>query len=141
MLGEARMKKPREMRPVSDLADMGGRIFEVEDYLYGSDDGLTIDHSTNKSTSDVAENNGSTVDSQKVSSSVVTKSRAELNPTASVSKSDKSNNNHVPKRAKPSKGDLPGPSTRVTQKTQSKEVPKEGKFSRPPQEYLKQNKR
>jgi hypothetical protein len=138
MLGEARMKKPREIRPVSDLADMDDRIFEAEDYVNGSATRLSTNQSMNKTLSEVDESRPGAGDGQSTSNSVATKPKAEVDSMGSAGKPNTRNNNHNPKRAKSSKGDLPGPRARTAKKTQSKVASKKGKFSRPPQEYLKQ---
>jgi hypothetical protein len=136
LLGEARMKKPRELKPVGDLADLD-QVYEWEDSADGGMAGASENNNTAAGTSSHDTDGISGVNTQSKSGSATAKSDVGLNLTSSSDKTSKSGSKLGQKRAALPKNDLPAPSSHAGKKTKSGSPRKPGKYNRSPDEYLK----
>jgi hypothetical protein len=135
MLGEARMKKPRELRPVGDLADLD-QIYEAELLPAYSQAGSGYDNdSTNSSIGgNVNENSGDIVQPIPANTSI----KSKVMPGRKVpSSKGKSTGTGLGEQSKNySRNDLRNPNTRASEQV-SPRGSRKNKYSRPPDEYLK----
>lgn len=134
MLGEARMKRPREIKPVGDLMDMD-EIYEADNF---DDTPLT------ESGGSEAMNNMTPVEAgvdtdaaQPSTKSASNKSTVVRGLPPSDSQPKKVNKKPKPSHKKLSKDDLRNPSTRRGAPSQSGGFRKKDKYIRPPDEYVK----
>lgn len=135
MLGEARMKKPREIRPVGDLADMDD-IYEAEIETDNFHDEANGQNPVNESvpeaggTEDVATKSWSKTEKATAKPKVA---RSMISPGSKVNKSGKASGR---KPAKLPESDLPSPTNKSSERPKRKGASKTDKFSRSPAEYL-----
>jgi hypothetical protein len=137
LLSDARMKKPRESRPVDDLADME-QVYEAEEPFDDSPNGASGNKATNNETAaeDKAGADAGT-HVQTKEEGVATKSKSERGRTAVSSRAKKSGKNGAPESAKFSKADLRNPNNRAGGQTKGGGTRKKDRYSKPPDEYLK----
>jgi hypothetical protein len=135
LLGDARMKKPRESRPVDDLADME-RVYEAEEPFDDSPDGVSGNEATNDATT-VEDKPGEDADVQTKEERVATKSKSGRGRTGVGSRANKSDKKVATERTKFSKADLRNPNNRAGAKTTNGNIRKKDRYSKPPDEYLK----
>jgi hypothetical protein len=134
MLGEVRMKRPREIKPVGDLADMD-ESYEADDF----DDILITGTSGNDATSDIPRDKAG-VDADAVQLAPVgpnNKPQVVPSSLSSGSQSKKLNKKPGPTHKKLSKDDLRNPKTRKGSQTRNGGSRKKDRYSRSPDEYLK----
>jgi hypothetical protein len=135
MLGEARMKKPREMRPVGDLADID-QIYEAEDRPVGFPAVASKSMDMNKITAEVDASRNAGVADQPKHERTATKSKAGIGLTASGCKANKPDRTVGRKRARLSKDDSRNPAIRLGSQTKGEGFRKKDKYSKSPDEYL-----
>lgn len=136
LLGEARMKMPHEINPVSDLADLDS-VYEAQDYL--SD--LSAASYSNKVMNDVVVdvNAGAQggADTQLRKEKTATKSNADLPLGNLARKPSKLNKKQPPKSTKSLKDNLPSPTTRTSGRQKTGGTRVIDKYRKSPDEYLK----
>ena len=133
MLGEARMKKPREIKPVGDLADMD-EIYEAGDF----DDTSQTETGGSETMNDMTSVNvGVDIDAQPTPKGASSKPAIARGLPPSGSQTKKVDKKLGLTREKLTKDDLRNQPTRGGAQTQSGGSRKQDKYSRPPDEYLK----
>jgi hypothetical protein len=135
LLGDARMKKPKESRPVDDLADMEP-VYEAEEPFDDSPDGASRNKATNNETT-AEDKAGEGADVQAKEERVATKSKNGRGRTGISSRANKSDKKGATERTKFSKADLRNPNNRAGGQTKSGSTRKKDRYSKPPDEYLK----
>ncbi|HEX7316726.1 MAG TPA: ATP-binding protein [Pyrinomonadaceae bacterium] len=135
MLGEARMKKPRELRPVGDLADMD-QIYEAElsPVVTQDEHDDDLDSTNSLVRSNAGEDGGDIV--QPVPANVNTRPETVPDKKVPSSKGKSTGKALGGQRENLSRNDLRNPLTRSSEQIHSKSSRK-NKYSRPPGEYLK----
>jgi hypothetical protein len=131
MLGEARMKKTREMRPVGDLADID-QIYEAEDRPVGFPAVASKSMDMNKITAEVEASRNIGIADQSKHERTVTKSKASTGLTASGCKTNKPDQNVGGTRARCHRN----PANWTDGQTKVEGPRKEDKYSKSPDEYL-----
>jgi hypothetical protein len=132
ILGEARMKRPREIPQIGDLVDLD-QVYEAEEPTEQDTDD-EMDGTTGGGTS--SERSGTKVDPK--CDEAATKFSAQVGVSLSDSKVKNINNKPAPKRVKFSKDDLRNAATRAGAETKRGGYRKKDKYSRSPEEYLKE---
>lgn len=134
LLGEARMKIPRQIIPVGDLADLD-QIYEAEDLPVRLPVVASRSEGTHENTA--AFNAGGKDDTQTNLKGAVIMSKVELGLTPMDSETNKSNSKLEQKRGMFSKDDILTPGTRRSGQVKSGDLRKKDKYRRSPDEYLK----
>jgi hypothetical protein len=136
LLGEARMRKPREINPVEDLTDLDN-IYEAEDH---PSDLLAVAR-TNEVMNDVAAdvNAGGPVgvDTQPTKEKITAQSKAELELRNSGRKTKKLNKKSPTKSTKLPKDNHHSPTPRMSGRSNSVGSRAIDKYRKSPDEYLK----
>jgi AAA domain len=135
IFGETRMKKPREIKPVSDLADMD-QIYEAEDLseCFSTNVGAEDTRNTVETEDKVVRD--ATCDSRQKNAKSATSTQDKSGQTSAGSNTKKSRKKQSSKQAT-LKSDLPIPTTSVSGQANDSGSRKKDKYRRSPDEYLK----
>lgn len=136
LLGEARIKKPREIKPVEDLTDLDN-VFEAEDPPDDLSVGARVDETMNKVIAEVDAGAEAGVDSQPKQVATTSGSKAGRGLRPSGRKTNKSNRPPTPESNKLLKEAPRSPGTQMHGRTKSADSRKIDKYRKSPDEYLK----
>jgi hypothetical protein len=136
MLGEARMKQPHPIRPVSDLADLD-RIYEAPDDLSDrfTEEEIESDDINGfpAETKPVGDNGDAASRKQNKANTII----KAANRTALAKATNKLNHKSDQRRKELSKDDVRNSANRKGGKTRRGSTRKKDKYSRSPEDYLK----
>lgn len=135
MLGEARMKKPREIRPVSDLDDLE-QIYESDDPLARLSAAVGGSGSMKDLPPASSGGAGTAVEARPKQKEAATIPKGTPGRKSSGNKNDKAGNKTASGRAGFSKDDLRTRAAQPGKRTKSSGSQKRDKYSKSPDEYL-----
>jgi hypothetical protein len=136
LLGEARMKKPREIKPVGDLADLDN-IYEAETHSSNLPVGSWAHEAMNSAVTDVSAGGHGDVDMQLKKEETTVLSKAEIELRNSGRKTNKSNKKLTTKSTELPKDNVRPPAAQMSGRPKSRGSRAIDKYRKPPGEYLK----